>query len=629
MSTKDVDVGNTETPKDLLEQHKTPAALLAGASGTASMHSLTNMTSMAQAIVSSRDDIKTAASPPAQSTKQNAGVNNEPSVAGTTKADTVAAKRRIIAEDPEWNLAPVERLSELCVKVIVQNFKEKPFLKGIPEKYKDKIIEQVSIDIPLNIAAPLIPYESYWQRRGKVRFRLNNVQDHGGSWRQSYFELHLQDRIESYLPQKDEDIYGPTDAMSKLLDDVKVGAPFVKRIEVKQLRSNDQSIGLKPGNSTVTAGVTSEVQPAIKVANQLPIGTTLESTHLREDVSGGMTGSLQPPNTIPQEYLNQSAEFQKKIKSSDQHLDHINLAQVFVHLTHLQELSIYYGVKDCGINFSWAYFGMTLNDCVRLSEYLKVSNLSKLTVRASAVDDDKCRVLCHALLLNTTLTHLDLSHNKIGDSGACGLAKVISAPQTVMSVLHLSNNSIGLTGAQSMGKSLTVNTSLRQLDLRLNRLGDGGGHALCTSLVKNKTVTEVDISGNGLGVRSVTALCELLKRNGEALTQLDISCNKLGNHSHSVIMEGSASGGSAVTNPTATLTDPSADHAGLPLANATNDVNSFGIVHNGSESDLVGKMIFEAISLNKYITKLDLRMTDLSPKFLIAIQGIVNENVIS
>ncbi|OAJ40747.1 hypothetical protein BDEG_24447 [Batrachochytrium dendrobatidis JEL423] len=517
MSTKDVDVGNTETPKDLLEQHKTPAALLAGASGTASMHSLTNMTSMAQAIVSSRDDIKTAASPPAQSTKQNAGVNNEPSVAGTTKADTVAAKRRIIAEDPEWNLAPVERLSELCVKVIVQNFKEKPFLKGIPEKYKDKIIEQVSIDIPLNIAAPLIPYESYWQRRGKVRFRLNNVQDHGGSWRQSYFELHLQDRIESYLPQKDEDIYGPTDAMSKLLDDVKVGAPFVKRIEVKQLRSNDQSIALKPGNSTVTAGVTSEVQPAIKVANQLPIGTTLESTHLREDVSGGMT-------------------------------------------------------------------------------------------------------------VNTSI---DLSHNKIGDSGACGLAKVISAPQTVMSVLHLSNNSIGLTGAQSMGKSLTVNTSLRQLDLRLNRLGDGGGHALCTSLVKNKTVTEVDISGNGLGVRSVTALCELLKRNGEALTQLDISCNKLGNHSHSVIMEGSASGGSAVTNPTATLTDPSADHAGLPLANATNDVNSFGIVHNGSESDLVGKMIFEAISLNKYITKLDLRMTDLSPKFLIAIQGIVNENVIS
>lgn len=31
-------------------------------------------------------------------------------------------ERRIIAEDPEWNLAPVEKLTALCIKVIVKNF---------------------------------------------------------------------------------------------------------------------------------------------------------------------------------------------------------------------------------------------------------------------------------------------------------------------------------------------------------------------------------------------------------------------------------------------------------------------------------------------------------------------------
>ena len=31
-------------------------------------------------------------------------------------------QRRIIAEDPEWNLAPVHQLSDLCVRVIVANF---------------------------------------------------------------------------------------------------------------------------------------------------------------------------------------------------------------------------------------------------------------------------------------------------------------------------------------------------------------------------------------------------------------------------------------------------------------------------------------------------------------------------
>lgn len=34
-----------------------------------------------------------------------------------------ANMRRIIAEDPEWNLAPVERLTDICIKVIVDNFK--------------------------------------------------------------------------------------------------------------------------------------------------------------------------------------------------------------------------------------------------------------------------------------------------------------------------------------------------------------------------------------------------------------------------------------------------------------------------------------------------------------------------
>jgi hypothetical protein len=30
--------------------------------------------------------------------------------------------RRIIAEDPEWNLAAIERLTTLCLNMIVKNF---------------------------------------------------------------------------------------------------------------------------------------------------------------------------------------------------------------------------------------------------------------------------------------------------------------------------------------------------------------------------------------------------------------------------------------------------------------------------------------------------------------------------
>lgn len=44
----------------------------------------------------------------------------------SSNLDGVASKtvprRRIIAEDPEWNMAPVEKLSNICVKLIVSNF---------------------------------------------------------------------------------------------------------------------------------------------------------------------------------------------------------------------------------------------------------------------------------------------------------------------------------------------------------------------------------------------------------------------------------------------------------------------------------------------------------------------------
>ena len=41
-------------------------------------------------------------------------------------AHTLAQQqRRIIAEDPEWNLAPVDKLSDMCVRVIVANFESK------------------------------------------------------------------------------------------------------------------------------------------------------------------------------------------------------------------------------------------------------------------------------------------------------------------------------------------------------------------------------------------------------------------------------------------------------------------------------------------------------------------------
>lgn len=165
------------------------------------------------------------------------------------------------------------------------------------------------------------------------------------------------------------------------------------------------------------------------------------------------------------------------------------------------------------------------------------------------------------------MTEIDFSHNKIGDSGARGLAKLLASPSCQLSNLKLANNQISFEGAKSLGKALQINKTLLSLDLRLNHLYDEGGHSILTLLAKNATLRVLDLSGNGLELKSVEALTIILKLNIASLTKLDLSCNKLGDYT------GEKRGGS----------EPNI--AGYPAKTI----------------DGAGKSIFEAISQNKVI----------------------------
>ena len=162
---------------------------------------------------------------------------------------------------------------------------------------------------------------------------------------------------------------------------------------------------------------------------------------------------------------------------------------------------------------------------------------------------------------------LDLGHNSIGDSGARGIAKLLSNPACRLTTLKLPNNQISNEGVKCIGKALQVNQSLESLDLRLNHLHDIGGHSFLICIFKNKSLVALDLSGNGLEMKSVTALAALLKLNLSTLTKLDFSCNKLGDYT-----------GEKVTTASTT------NLIGMPKV-----------------TDTAGKFIFEAVSQNKVI----------------------------
>ncbi|KAJ3190767.1 T-complex-associated testis-expressed protein 1 [Irineochytrium annulatum] len=478
--------------------------------------------------------------------------------AGLSGKERKMAQRRCIAEDPEWNLAVVDRLTEICVRVIVNNFEnrsdavqtEKPQLSGVPDKYRQNVLSAISVNLPLSLGGPLIPDEAYWQRRALSRFRNCDTGRHGGSWKRLFFELHVQALAEGFIPKKDAGM----DELSELEKELKMASPFLEGLHVRQM---------------------------------MP---------------------MQPPEG-------------SVVKATDPHPDHVDMGLFFGALTNLKTLKLYYGVLDCGINFNWNVFGMTINDCAALCNSLKHNNvLRSLTIQMSGVDDDRIRLLASALLDNKTLEHLDVSHNKIGDPGARGLSKLLLSPHTALTTLSLANNRITRLGAQSLSRSLAVNTVLLDLNLRMNQLGDHGGAALCAGLGKGLATSKLrtlDLSSNGLGSETVAMLCALLRRNGKALTSLDVSCNRLGNCPGG---GGAAAGGGVAGGSNTTFVAPVAPAAGMSV------VGGRPMSGKAEGGDLAGKMLFEAISQNKYITHLDIRVTDLSPEFSMAIKGIVTEN---
>jgi hypothetical protein len=183
--------------------------------------------------------------PIAQDSRQDEKKQGDKTASGMTdnviKRQEISQDRRIIAEDPEWNLAPVSKLKDICISVIVKNFESNilideanPNLKGMPEKYRNTIIDSISTDLNLKIAAWIISDSSYWKRRTNAKYKLASVVDHGNSWKRCFFELHIRELIENFVPTTD--YYAMEEKLNALMAEFAIAAPFVESLTLRQLK---------------------------------------------------------------------------------------------------------------------------------------------------------------------------------------------------------------------------------------------------------------------------------------------------------------------------------------------------------------------------------------------------------
>uniref|UniRef100_A0A9J7Z7D1 NACHT domain-containing protein n=1 Tax=Cyprinus carpio carpio TaxID=630221 RepID=A0A9J7Z7D1_CYPCA len=155
--------------------------------------------------------------------------------------------------------------------------------------------------------------------------------------------------------------------------------------------------------------------------------------------------------------------------------------------------------------------------------------LEKLWLSDCGVTDEGCAALASALRSNhSQLRELDMSWNKLGDSLNL-FSYALQSPHCKLEILWLSNCGVTDEGCAALASALRSNPShLRELDLTGNKLGDSVN--LFSDVLQNLhcKLERLWLSDCGITDEGCGALTSALRSNPSHLRQLSLSGNKVG-----------------------------------------------------------------------------------------------------
>ncbi|XP_059817027.1 NACHT, LRR and PYD domains-containing protein 3-like [Hypanus sabinus] len=153
--------------------------------------------------------------------------------------------------------------------------------------------------------------------------------------------------------------------------------------------------------------------------------------------------------------------------------------------------------------------------------------IQKLQLRDVGLTDSGAEDLVSALSTNPSLTELNLSGNELGDSGVKLVSAALRNPECKIQKLWLGNVGLTDSGAEDLVSALNTNPSLTELDLSSNKLGDSGVKLVSAALRKPECkIQKLWLNKVGLTDSGAEDLVSALSTN-PSLTVLDLGLNSL------------------------------------------------------------------------------------------------------
>ncbi|XP_051896866.1 NACHT, LRR and PYD domains-containing protein 12-like [Pristis pectinata] len=153
--------------------------------------------------------------------------------------------------------------------------------------------------------------------------------------------------------------------------------------------------------------------------------------------------------------------------------------------------------------------------------------IQELRLGRNSLSDSGAEDLASSLSTNRSLKELDLSYNNLGDSGVKLVSAALMDPACKLQKLWLRRVGLKDSGAKDLASALSTNRSLTELDLTDNKLGDSGVRLVSAALgdleckIQRLRLRGVDLTDSG-----AEDLVSTLRTNG-SLTGLEMEFNSL------------------------------------------------------------------------------------------------------